>query len=160
MTYDSAAVQQTFDLVQSKILATGYFAMVNTSEPKSSPVDPLTAAVWIDRIAPVRSSGLASTSALLLIMCRIYTDMLQEPQDAIDPRVMQATNQVLSDFSGDFELIDPQTSAATVREIDLLGAYGPGLSAQAGYISISGVMYRVMTITLPIIVNDCWTQVA
>lgn len=158
MTYDAAAVQQTFDLVQSKVLATGYFSQVNTVEPKAAPGGPLTCAVWIDRIAPVRSSGLNSTSALVLMMCRIYSNMLQDPQDAIDPMVTEATNQVISDFSDDFELIDPQTSVATVREIDLLGAYGPGLSAQAGYITIQQVMYRVMTVTLPIIINDCWTQ--
>lgn len=160
MSFDAAAAQNLFDLVQSKVLATGYFSAADTAEPKAAPADELTAAIWIDRITPVRTSGLNSTSALVVFLIRIYTNMLQDPQDNIDPRVTQAASQIINDFSEDFELVDPQTSAPTVREVDLLGAYGPGLSAQAGYISISQVMYRVMTITLPIVVNDCWAQVA
>lgn len=160
MSFDAGAIQNLFDLVQSKVLATGYFSSAATAEPKAAPADDLTCAIWTDRISPVRTSGLSSTSALVVFLVRVYSNMLQDPQDAIDPRVMQAAGQILNDFSQDFELIDPQTSTPTVREVDLLGAYGPGLSAQAGYISISGVMYRVMTITLPIVVNDCWTQVA
>ena len=42
--------------------------------------------------------------------------------------------------------------------IDLLGAYGQKLSAQAGYITIDSHMYRIMTLTIPCVINDLWTQ--
>jgi hypothetical protein len=158
MAFDEAAVQQLFDLAQSKLLATNYFAAVNTSEPKSSPASDLICALWIDSIRPIRSSGLNSTTALVTLFARIYQNMLSDPQDAIDPTVTKATTTVIGAFSADFELIDPVTQQPTVREVDLLGAYSNGLMAQAGYVTIGQQLERVMTITVPVVVNDCWTQ--
>lgn len=160
MTFDSTAVQNLFDLVQSKALATGYFDAVNTVEPKAAPRNDVTCAIWINSIGPVKTSGLALTSVMVEFNARIYTNMLQDPQDMIDPNMLTATSALLNAYSDDFELIDPQTGQPTVREIDLLGAYGPGLSAQAGYISISGQLNRVMTVTIPVVINDAYAQVA
>jgi hypothetical protein len=42
--------------------------------------------------------------------------------------------------------------------VDLLGSAGAPLSAQAGYLNQDGRLFRVMTLTLPIIVNDVWDQ--
>jgi hypothetical protein len=55
-------------------------------------------------------------------------------------------------YSGDFTLGD------VVQEVDLLGEVGVPLRAQAGYITINQTMYRCMDITLPLIVNDLWSQ--
>ncbi|MFD6619983.1 hypothetical protein ACFWFB_32600, partial [Streptomyces albidoflavus] len=55
------------DGVESHAAASGWFERVNGHEPKSAPTTGgLTAAVWIDSIAPVLSSGLASTTGRLL----------------------------------------------------------------------------------------------
>lgn len=160
MAFDEAAVQNLFDLVQSKALATGYFQSVNTAEPKSAPSSDLTCAIWIDSIRPLTSSGLNSTTGLVTFNARIYQNMLMEPQDAIDPQVAKATTVLLGVYSQDFELIDPQTTQSTVREVDLLGAFSSGLMAQAGYLNVGGQMNRIMTITIPVVVNDCWTHSA
>lgn len=139
--------------VESHALASGYLERVNTHEPKNAPGTGLTAAVWVDRIGPVPAgSGLTATTGVLALMVRIYADMLQEPQDAIDPNVIAAVDHLLGAYSGDFEL------GGKVRNVDLLGQAGTPMSAQAGYINIDHKLYRVMTITLPIIVNDLWSQ--
>jgi hypothetical protein len=39
-----------------------------------------------------------------------------------------------------------------------LGAYSSGLSAAAGYLNQDDDTFRVMTIQLPLVVNDVWTQ--
>ena len=44
--------------------------------------------------------------------------------------------------------------------VDLLGMAGSPLGAQAGYINQDGALYRVMTITLPLLITDAWTQAA
>lgn len=147
-------VTTILDGVVSHALASGYFERVNQHEPKSPPGNGLSAAVWADRIEPVRSSGLLSTSARVVFQLRIYSGMLTEPQDDIDPNVMLAVDGLMTAYSGDFSL------GGNVRSVDLLGQSGTPLSAQAGYISISNNMYRVMTITLPVIVNDVWDQVS
>ena len=77
-----------------------------------------------------------------------------KPADAIDPEIMDAVDVLFTAYSGDFDL------GGTVRNVDLEGATGPGLSAQAGYLNQDGKLMRIMDIVLPVIVSDLWTQVA
>jgi hypothetical protein len=139
----------------SHALALGHFERVNGHEPASAPGSGLTGAVWVQEIGPVPSgSGLRATTARLVLNVRIYTSMLQEPADAIDPNMLTAVDALMSAYSGDFDL------GGLVRNVDLLGQTGASLSGQAGYISQDNVLYRVFTITLPMIINDVWTQEA
>lgn len=160
MSFDQAAVNDLFSRVQSHALALGIFETVNTHEPKSKPGNGLHAAIWVDAIRPVgRASGLSATSGVVSLRCRIYSSMLQEPQDAIDPGILTAATTLLNEYTGAFSL----GGADNIRSIDLLGMYGEMLAAQAGYVQIGsggGSMKRIMTVTLPVIVNDLWTQVA
>ncbi|MFI1889817.1 hypothetical protein [Streptomyces jumonjinensis] len=140
------------DKVVSHAAGVGYFEQVNGHEPASAPGYGLTAAVWSERVTPVRSSGLASLSTLLVFSVRIYTSAHQEPMDAIDPRMVEAVDALCREYAGDFTL------GGLVRHVDLLGAAGQPLDVRAGYISQDGSLYRVMTITLPVIVNDLWEE--
>lgn len=150
----SLAISTLMDQVASEAAASGYFERVNQHEPKNAPGNGLTAAVWVDRIAPVQSSGLSSTSGVVVVFVRIYANMLSEPQDSIDPNIVTATDALLAAYSGDFDL------GGNVRCVDLFGMSGFALSAQAGYIPQDGKLFRAMTITVPLIVNDIWAQVA
>jgi hypothetical protein len=85
---------------------------------------------------------------------RMFSNMLQEPQDAIDPEMLRSVDVLMGAYSSDFDL------GGTVRNVDLLGAHGVGLSAVAGYLSVDNKMFRVVDVTLPLIVNDVWEQVA
>ena len=151
MALDAA---QIIDAVVSHAAASGWFDRVNQHEPKNAPPYGLTAAVWVDEIRPAQSSGLDSTSALLVLNVRLYTSMLQEPQDAIDPNLVAASSVLFAAYSGDFSL------GGEARHVDLLGAEGAPLRARAGYLNQDQKLYRVMTITLPVIVNDAWDQAA
>lgn len=149
-------IQALIDAAVSHALASGYFDRVNAHEPKSAPGRGITASVWVERISPyARNSGLAATSALVVLNVRVYTNMVSEPQDAIDPELTLAVDSLMNAYNGDFML------DGLVSSIDLLNASGAGgLEARAGYIEIDKTLFRVMTITLPLIVNDVWTQVA
>jgi len=145
------------EMAVSHAMATGYFERVNQYEPKSAPIEGLFAAVWVQSIAPYAAqSGLAATSAYLILNVRIYTNMIAEPQDMIDPRIMEATDELMRRYSADFTL------DGLVAAVDLLGQGTESLRAEAGYIQIGsgdkGAMFRVMTITLPLILNDAWEQ--
>lgn len=144
------------DQLVSHAKKTGLFDRVLKHEPKNKPGRGLTYSVWVDRIDPARSrSGLASTTCRLALIGRIYTNMLQEPQDGIDDRVMKATDRMFEAYSSDFTL---EGEAAF---IDLMGAtQSHPLSAESGYINIDNFVYRVMTIRIPVIVNDAWPQSA
>lgn len=158
MSGDRAAldVVTILDAIQSHALTTGRFDSVNGAEPKSPPASPgITAAVWAQKIGPAAgASGLASTSIRLAFFVRLYTPMVQEPAAAIDPNLMAALDDLMALYSGDFTL------DGLVRQVDLLGQFGDPLSADAGYVVESGVEFRVMTIVLPVIVNDLWEQVS
>ena len=145
--------QAFVDAVVSHNLASGRFERVNGHEPKSAPGNGLTAAVWADRLGPVAAaSGLAVTSARLVLMNRLYSPFIQEPQDAIDPNLLSAADVLMAAYSGDFEL------GGLIRDVDLLGGHGVPLEGQAGYLNQDSKLFRVFTITLPLVINDAWPQ--
>jgi hypothetical protein len=147
------SVTEILSRVTSHAKKLGVFNQVVTHEPKSAPRNGMTVSFWVSRIEPVAAvSGLATTSARIEVEARLYAPMLSEPQDSIDLRLLEATDKLMAAYSGDFTL-DGQ-----VMDVDLLGRYGTGLSAETGYIEIDKVIYRVMVITLPLIVADLWTQ--
>lgn len=155
MSLTAANLQTIFDKLQSHALASGLFQRVNTHEPKNAPPAGLTAALWLDAIGPEPGgSGLNATNVRIHFQLRIYQSMLFEPQDAIDPLVLAATAKMLEAYSGDFTLDD------TIQAVDLLGKSGPPLQAQAGYLQVQDKMMRVVTITIPVIINDGWSQEA
>jgi hypothetical protein len=153
MSITDVQVAAIFDAVLSHPMALGKFERVNGHEPKNAPGLGLTAAVWLDGIRPVPAgSGLAETTGVLVFNVRIYGSMTVEPQDGIDPNIAAAAIALFAAYSGDFDL------GGAVRDVDLLGAISAGLSARAGYINQSGTVFRVYTITLPLVVNDVWDQ--
>jgi hypothetical protein len=155
MAFDEAAVAALIDNLVSTALDLGEFRAVNFHEPKAAPGSGLRLALWVQSIEPIpMASGLASTSGYVVANARAYGNMLAKPEDDVDPRIMSAMAALIAAYSGDFTL------GGTIRNIDLLGEYGQKLSAQAGYITIASAMYRIMTLTIPCIVNDMWTQVA
>lgn len=146
-------IDTLIDAVLSHALASGYFDAVNGHEPKSIPGHNLTAAVWQQRIKPVPArSGLNSTSGLVVMNVRLYTSMLTEPLDMIDPHMTKATSALMAAYSSDFTL------DGLISNVDLLGAHGFTLESLAGYVTINNVMLRTMTLTVPCVINDLFTQ--
>jgi len=159
--FNDQAINEVIDKIVSYALSSGRFESVNGHEPKSSPGNGVAFAVWAQTIRPTRRSGLAATSILVQFQGRIYIPFNQVPYDAIDPQVMSATTDLMAAFSGDFNF----GGVADVRYVDLLGAEGAnmgmqGLSAAAGYVEIDRRMFRIMTLNIPIVINDAFDQVA
>jgi hypothetical protein len=141
--------------IESIALTLGLFEQVNTHEPKNTPGNGLTAAIWAVHLRPVpERSGLDRTSVRLQFSFRIYTNMLQEENDGIDIRVIEACDRVMGAFTGKFTL------NGTVAFIDLLGETGEPMNVLSGYLEIGGKMYRIVTIDFPFIIDDAWQQVA
>jgi hypothetical protein len=147
------AINDIVSAVTSHAMASGLFEQVNGHEPKNPPGNGLSAAVWVERIRPARtSSGLSSTSGYLQLSIRLYSNLLSQPEDWIDPALTAAVDALMSAYSGDFTL------GGLVRSVDLLGAEGESLEAASGYLAVSEGEFRVFTITLPLIINDLWEQ--
>lgn len=113
----------------------------------------------VDRIAPYAAgSGLAATTGVLTyrVMVTLNTATLQ-PLDLVDPRVTDTADALFRAYVGAFTL------GGLVRNVDVRGAAGRPLVAEAGWLNIGGDgggRYRAMIITLPLIINDLWTEAA
>lgn len=149
--------------VVSEYQRTGYFDKVNTHEPRKKPGRGLHAAIWPQSIGPVSEvSGVASTCANVVFLGRMYKNISMKtgtsyagmPDDAIDPMMLEVTSRLIRMFHDDFDF------GGVIRNVDLLGQFGPSLSAQAGYLDQDNAKFRIMDLTIPCIVNDVWPQVS
>jgi hypothetical protein len=154
--FNDAAINSVFDKVVSYALASGRFDQVNQHEPKNAPGNGVYCSVWVQTITPYKRSGLAATTGVLLLNSRIYTSFTQQPFDMIDPNITSAVCDLMGALSGDFDF----GQIANVQMVDLLGASGMKMQAQAGYVEIDKHVYRVMTLAIPIIINDMFAQAA
>jgi hypothetical protein len=134
----------------------GMFDQVMGHEPKAAPAQTgLTCGAWVSDLRTVPSSGLASVTMRLEIQLRVFTSMLREPQDSIDPAVLDATDALLFAIVGQFQL-----GLSDTRYVDILGSDGEPLRATSGYLSQDSKLYRVMDIFVPIVINDVYTYAA
>lgn len=141
--------------VRAHAQTTGLFDRVNSHEPKNPPGRGISIAYYVDHIEPQgERSGLASTSAVMVIIGTIYQTMTLEPADNIDLVVLRAVDALFAAYSGDFDL------GGTIECVDLLGQSGYKLRVDAGYQEIGDKKYRVMDVTLPLLINDMWSQAA
>lgn len=145
-------ITSIIDAITSHAQASGFFDSVNGHEPKSAPGGGMTCSVWVREIAPVDSSGLAATSVRVTFTVRLYLPFKQQPENSIDPAMITAVDALMDAYAGDF------TFGGNVRNVDIRGADGPGLTMSAGYINIDSQVFRVLDITLPVVVNDVWTE--
>lgn len=146
-------LQDVLDHVVSHAMTTGHFDRVNSHEPKSAPGNGLYCSVWVDNVR-MATSGLDVVSATVVFKVRVGSNMIAEPQDGIDPQIMNAVDALMTNYIGDF------TFDGTVRSIDVFGSEGEGLSVDAGYVEQDKKMFRIMDITLPVTINDLWTETA
>lgn len=153
MALDSVSI---VDAVGSHAKTLGQFEQVILHEPRVAPGNGMSLSIWTDEIETVAEhSGLAATSARVQLWLRLAMNMFYEPRDDLDPKILGgAVDALFNAYHGDFTL------NGRVAFIDLLGAYGERLKAKAGYLEQDKKLYRVMTINLPLIVNDVWEQEA
>jgi len=144
--------QAIYDAIQSDALKLGLFESVRSHEAINPPGNGLTVDIWTVSLGPSRSSGLAQASVILTLMVRVRCPLDQEPRDAIDPNLTDAVNTLIGQWSGDFSL------GSNARAIDILGQESRGVAAAWGHVNAGGKLFRVADITVPIIVNDAWTE--
>lgn len=150
----SLNIDTLMDKITSHAQATALFDTVSGHEPKNAPGNGLHAAVWLGEIEPIESSAIDKVSIVVVFNVRIYSSFLSEPYDAIDPNLAKAVDTLVTAYCGDFEL------GGNARNIDIFGSSGYKLKADPGYLNQDGKLYRVFVITVPVLINDIWTETA
>jgi hypothetical protein len=74
------------------------------------------------------------------------------PEGLIDINIAMAAAAIIGVMSGDFDL------SGAVRNVVLLGGSSAALGGRAGYQTIDGTTYRIMDITIPVMINDAIVQ--
>lgn len=156
MALDGNGITAIYDALTTHAQTLGLFDRVNDHETTNPPGRGLSCSILLGPLAPVRGSGLASTSGRLEMTARVYAPRPSTTPGMVDRQILGAAVLLLAAYSGDFEL--DNVPDGLVRAIDLLGAYGAGLSMEPGWLTQDGTPYRIAEITLPLILNDMWGQ--
>jgi hypothetical protein len=139
--------------VATPVEVAGRFDRVVLGEPKSAPGTGMSAAVFVSDLYTVPArSGLASVSVRLEVCVRVMLGMLTEPQEAIEPAILTAVEDVWTLMFSDIDL------GSEVAVIDILGMYGERIRARWGYITLDSTMYRIADVFIPVILPNEITE--
>jgi hypothetical protein len=146
--FGDAQATALFSALTSALKQLAIFQKVDVGEPVSPPGNRLYCSLMLGPVRPA-SSGMNVTSGDVTFLIRIWSQAQQRPLEKIDPELLAATAKVMGALSGQFTL------AGTVRNIALMT-----MSAVPGWVELENEPYRVMEITVPIVINDMFAQVA
>lgn len=139
----------TLDRIVTYLQGDGGVRLAQTGEPKSPPVtsNSLFASV-IMRSTSVVLVTLNGTIESHTIQIRLYRDMLAEPQKSIEVDLATAAQRIQADLAGEYDL------GGGIRNVDVGGEHGQALRTDWGYVTIDQRMYRIVDITVALIVDD------
>jgi hypothetical protein len=151
-------ITNTLNAITSHISSSGYVNDVQVGEPVSVPDanDRIFAAIWMTSAVVVEVT-LSNTVELHTTNVRLYKRAAFGQGDDsgdVEQSLALATSQISSDLIGEFDL------GGSIRNIDIAGQYGGGLSATWGYITIAQTVFRSVDIVVPLVVDDSAAQAA
>lgn len=147
-------IRSILDNIASHALATGHLDAVLGYVSKQSSTNGVTAALYVEDIRAIRTSGLNNTTVRLEIEMQIYSSTYQAPYEDIDVNLALAVDAMFTALIGDFDL------GGEARNIDIFGAWGQPLRVRSGLLNLDGKEFRVFQILIPVIVDDLWAQTA
>jgi hypothetical protein len=147
--FTAAQATALFKAIQSYASELGIFTNVDLHEPWNAPGNRLFCSINLGTVRPVMSSGLAAVSGQVVLVIRIWSSALQKPLDGIDPEILSAACSLMGALAGGFTL------GQTVRDVELMA-----MSAQPAYVDFEGKPFRVVELTVPVVINDMFAEAA
>lgn len=147
-------IRSLLDNIASLAMATGHFEAVLGYVSKQSSTNGITAALYIEDIRAIRTSGLDNTSVRVEIEMQVYSSTYQAPYEDIDVNLALAIDAMFTSLIGDFDV------GGEARNVDIFGAWGQPLRVRSGLMNLDGKEFRVFQILIPVVIDDCWAQVA
>jgi hypothetical protein len=151
MTFTKAQAKALFDSVQSAAKGLGLFQGVDKHEPENAPGTRLYCSIVLGSGPTPKpaQSGLDAVTGQVTLIARVWSWAMQRPLDDVDPEVVAAVAALMNELAGEFTL------DGTVRNIDLMS-----MSAEPAWVEFEGKQFRVVSLTIPIVVNDMFEEVA
>lgn len=147
--FDAAAATALFAAIRSAAKELAVFSAVEGHEPLNAPPSGVSCSISLGAVKPVTDSGLAAVSGQVTLLVHVWTFADARPLDDVDPKVLAAACALMGAFAGGFTL------GGTVREVDLFA-----MDARPGFVKFEGKEYRSVVISLPIVINDMFAEVA
>jgi hypothetical protein len=147
--FTAADAEALFSAIRSKAKQLAIFTATIGHDPENAPPPGVSCSIALGPVKPVLSSGLGAVSGQVTLMVHVWDFASKRPLDKVDPEVLAATCSLMGAFAGGFTL------GGTVREIDLFA-----MTATPGYVDFADKEYRAMVISLPVIINDMFEEVA
>ena len=147
-------INNTLQAMKTYVQNLGLFQTIQIGEPKQSPGQGLHACIFMNAVSISMIYAGGDTRESHVVTLRVYKDMLSEQTDSLnnlESEVASSVSQLMENMLGDTDL------ESTVMSIDAAGMDGTSMSTSFGYVDVSGVMYRVADITVPVIVNGSAT---
>lgn len=152
---DETVVNKLFDAVKSTTQKLNRFASTEIDEPWNSPGKGLYCSVTLGPLRPQGArSGLNKTSGTLTLIATIWAHGVPRTGGRVDPQVLAAAVALMRALSADLDFGDFGL-AGTVRNIDLMS-----MSADPGWADFQDAKYRVVIVTVPVVLNDMFAQSA
>jgi hypothetical protein len=151
MAFDIA---NTLHAMETYIQNLGLFQTVQIGEPKQPVGQGFHAAIYMDNVSVTMVYAGGDTRENHVVTLRIYRDMLaeqNEPQLNLESEMASVLSKLMENLLGDTDL------ESTVMSIDAAGMDGGNMTASFGYTDVGGSMYRVVDISVPLIVNGSAT---
>ena len=149
-------IKNTLHAVETYVTNLGLFSTVQIDEPKQPVGRGLHAAIYMQSVSITTIYLGGDTRESHVVQLRVYKDMLAEypdPQNSLEAELTSVVSKLMSNLLGDTDL------ESSVMSIDAGGIDGTSMTATYGYLSLGGVMYRVVDISIPLIVNGSATLV-
>ena len=147
-------IKRTLQMLQTYVAGSGYVSDCVIGEPKyarAAQEQPFSA-VFMDNVGIYGLTVGGNTREVHVLVIRLYLDMKREPAEDVEIELAQSVQEIISDILGDADL------GGNVMTVDPAGMAGESIGTTWGYEDISGVMYRMADIRIPILVDDSATM--
>jgi hypothetical protein len=147
-------IKRTLQMLQTHISASGYVSDCVIGEPKYAPAaqEQPFASVFMDNVSIYGLTVGGTTREIHVLMIRLYIDMKKEPSEEVEVELAQSVQEIVSDILADADL------GGNVMTVDPAGMAGESMTTTWGYEDISGMMFRIADIRVPVLVDDSATM--
>lgn len=145
---EAIAIQKA---LASHVKALGRIERVQEFDPTNAPGKGITACLVAATGDPRPPTGL-DRSALRLVWTVRFLMPPGAPLGSVDPLLMGKAGNLITRLAADLTL------GGLVRVIDLRGMSGTSVEWRFGWVTIDQTLYRLLDVTVPLIINDVFPE--